>query len=217
MNDNENIVPEYWKNTSLEDIRYVDPDGIECVERWLPIKGYEGLYEISDCGRVKSLKRIGVSKIKRAVPISERILVQNRSTGGYVLVSLCDGVGGIVKVRIHNLVCRAFINNPQNKKEGNHMFGIKTDNRACTLEWLTRDENREHAISTGLIKNKGEDNKSCKLDNTKVLNIFASTERTSILAKRYNVSIATIKNIRNGRLWSHLTGKIKVTKNGKNN
>lgn len=107
-------------------------------EEWKPIKGYEGLYEVSSTGKVKSFQRGGT-----------KILHQNINQSGYHHVILSKGK---VKkdLRVHRLVASAFIPNPLNKPEVNHIDGDKHNNNADNLEWATRKENINHSIKTGL-------------------------------------------------------------------
>lgn len=114
------------------------------METWKPIAGYEGLYEISDHGNVKSLPKIigsGKSYISK-----EKILKPHYDTNGYVVFNLCKTEGRKIKKtrKAHRLVALAFIPNPLNKGQVNHINGIKTDNRVENLEWCTGSENNLH-------------------------------------------------------------------------
>ena len=108
-------------------------------EEWRDVAGYEGLYQVSNQGRVKSLER----KDCLGRTVKERILKSRTNRYGYMEVNLCaDGKRKMLKV--HRLVCQAFHDNPDNKPEVNHVNEDKTDNRACNLEWSTRRENNNH-------------------------------------------------------------------------
>ena len=109
-------------------------------EVWKDVVGYEGLYRISNQGTVCRLYKNG--KVNFMTP---RIL------NGYWRVKLCNG-NTQKEYFLHRLIAQAFIPNPDNKPEINHINGIKTDNRIENLEWVTRSENAIHATKTGLLK-----------------------------------------------------------------
>lgn len=111
-------------------------------EEWRDVVGYEGLYQVSDQGRVKSLERTFIDKIGRERYVKERILKLTVDGWGYLVVTLC--AGGKKNLMVHRLVCEAFNDNRDEKPEVNHINEIKTDNRACNLEWCTRRENLNH-------------------------------------------------------------------------
>ena len=104
-------------------------------EEWRDVAGYEGLYQVSSEGRVKSLERKGRK--------SERILKPGVRSKGYLFVVLCAG-GKSRMFSVHRLVCTAFHDNPENKLDVNHINENKTDNRIENLEWSTRKENLNH-------------------------------------------------------------------------
>jgi len=114
-------------------------------EIWKDIKGYEGLYQVSNLGRVKSLDRMVKVYGKRKMKIDEKILKPAIKRDGYCTVTLLNQ-GKRKYSRIHRLVAQQFIKNDYNKPEVNHKNGIKTDNRLENLEWMTTQENQNHSI-----------------------------------------------------------------------
>lgn len=112
-------------------------------EVWRDIEGYEGLYQVSSEGRVKSLERTFIDKIGRERYVKERILKPGVDRYGYLLVTLYAG-GKRKKLKVHRLVCQAFHDNPGNKPCVNHIDENKTNNAASNLEWCTYEENINH-------------------------------------------------------------------------
>lgn len=119
-------------------------------EIWKPIKGYEGIYEVSNLGRIKSLERKVYADFKfgKTRTYKERILKPG-IVNGYQQVKLRDNSNKIVYV--HRLVAETFINNPNNYKTINHIDGNKQNNCVDNLEWCTQKENVRHAWETGLV------------------------------------------------------------------
>lgn len=122
----------------------------EDTEKWRPIKGYEGLYEISNIGNVKSLAR-KVSNGHALVDYDERLLKPNVLAKGYLQVTLYNGKSRR-GFQVHRLVAEAFIPNNDNMPQVNHKNGNKQDNRTCNLEWTDNKGNQLHAWATGLQK-----------------------------------------------------------------
>lgn len=112
------------------------------IEEWRDIKGYEGLYQVSSEGRVKSLER-KVSHRDRERTIKERILKPGINRGGYLKINLYTD-GKPKTLIVHRLVASAFVPNPDDKPEVNHVDEDKSNNRACNLEWVTAKENANH-------------------------------------------------------------------------
>ena len=117
-------------------------------EKWKDIKGYEGLYQVSNLGRVKSLGRETLSKRGVLMKFKGRMLSLNsKDKDGYILVSLVRNKQKTTS-KVHRLVCEAFLPNPENRPQVNHKNGIKNDNRLDNLEWCTSSENQLHSIHT---------------------------------------------------------------------
>jgi phage-related protein len=116
---------------------------LEHPEIWKDVKGYEGLYQVSDLGRVRSLERKIVNRNGKHLLNKERILSQCPDTGGYLLVHFsANGFRGCKKV--HNLVAEVFLGEKEDGYEVNHKNGINTDNRYLNLEYATHQENMNH-------------------------------------------------------------------------
>ena len=106
---------------------------------------------------------------------------------------------------IHRLVALAFIPNPENKPQVNHIDCNKLNNSVENLEWVTNQENHNHKMENGLNVNKAlEEHSQAKLTNEQALYIKKSKEKNSVLAKRFEVSLSTIGNIKKGLSWKGL-------------
>lgn len=124
---------EHYKNFSLENITE-EIDGVLYTEEWRPIRGYEGEYEISSFGRVKSYNAIKGIRIMKSFP-SYR----------YRRIGIGPN-GSQIKYQVHRLVGISFIPNPDNLPQVNHKKGIRWDNRVWELEWSTCSQNHIHAF-----------------------------------------------------------------------
>lgn len=159
-------------------------------ETWKDIKGYENLYQVSNMGRVKSLKRLILSPTGNYYS-KEKIMTINPNDGiGYVKIRLFKNSKS-KPVRIHRLVAEAFIPNPENKKDINHKNGIKHDNRAENLEWATRSENETHSVK--VLGKKHFTKKTMCVETGEVFNSITEA------AKRYNTTCNCITRVLTGK------------------
>ena len=133
---------EIYKNLSLCDLE---------GEEWRDVVGFEGLYQVSNLGRIKSLQKYIPYKDGRLRNYPEKILKQNKVGRGYLYLSLYNN-DVIRQQYVHRLVAQAFIVNANNFDYINHIDGCKTNNCVSNLEWCNNSMNMKHAYMMGLIK-----------------------------------------------------------------
>lgn len=177
------------------------------MEQWRDVVGYEKFYQVSDLGRVRRIAR------GRGVKPG-RILKPRAHTGGYLTVSLSRN-SRPQNHFIHRLVATAFFGTPLKGCEVNHRDGIKTDNRAINLEWVSPEENRVHAMYVLDQNRKGENNAGSKLFEGQVRQIRRLYKQkksngepcyTQVeLARCFNVTKSTINLIVHYRRWKHIS------------
>ena len=166
-------------------------------EIWKSIKNYDGKYEVSNTGRIKSLARY-YSKVD--------IIMKPFILKGYEKVTLMLN-GKRSCFRVNRLVAEAFLDNLGFKSEVNHIDANKKNNNVSNLEWAKRKENLKHAHTYSLFK-KGEDKHNSKLNNLSVLKIreMASIGCSSYkISKLYNVSQAAVFYVIKRKTWKHIT------------
>lgn len=177
---------------------------------WKNIVGYEGAYQISNYGEIKSLERVLPSDglhVKCHRP--ERMLNPAKDRAGYLRVKFARAGVKSKTFSVHRLVAMYFISNPENKPEVNHKNGIKSDNRAVNLEWATRSENQSHAYATGL-KNPSKSTRGGKWNSRSkpVLQIMPSGEvqeweGVNHAAKTLKMSASCISAVCRGAFKQH--------------
>ena len=174
-------------------------------EKWKIIEGFPK-YLISNKGRIKILSTLE----------DKKVFVKD---DGYIATTLGNGKQNYRYV--HRLVADAFVNNKHEKPQVNHINGVKGDNRAENLEWVTPAENIRHAIETGLLKykkkekdiknskySKGEDANGSLLNPEKVIKIRVLHETGEYkqveLAEMFGVNHRTINDVIKRRQWKHI-------------
>lgn len=178
-------------------------------EIWKDIKGYEGFYQISNLGKVKSLKRtisFRRNGVNNTIKVKTIILSPGKYRGGYLQVSLNKRGKGTTN-KMHRLVGQAFIPNPENKPCINHLNGIKTNNYAQNLEWCTYEENNRHAIKHKLNQMQGEHHPLSKLTEIEVLEIRKLRKKgykIILLANKFNICKGNVSLITSRKAWKHI-------------
>lgn len=176
-------------------------------EQWLPVVGYEGLYEISNLGFVRALERKGVyagrwRPTEMTFPARPMRLSQTRA--GYKYVALKQPNGKSIKFLVHRLVMRAFVGEPpRDRPQVNHIDGTKANNVVSNLEYCSAQENLLH-LTKVLKKKIGGAGGYSKLTGDQARAVIADTRILKHVAADYGVSLQTIWMIRNGKTWGHL-------------
>ena len=174
-------------------------------EEWADVEGYEGLYAVSNLGRVLSLGKTPAMPKKKA-----RVLRMSVEKKGYVVARLTKN-GKEKDFKSHRLVAHAFLDLVSGKEYVNHKDGVKAHNTVYNLEWCTSQENQLHAYKTGLKKSTpvfGEQVASAKLTVNQVLTIrqlrVVEGHTLERLAALFQVSSGCILKIILRKTWLHI-------------
>lgn len=171
-------------------------------EEWKTIDGFNGKYQISNYGRVKSFGQ-------------RHCILKPKLNGSGYLTCVLYSQGKPKPCAVHRLVAKAFIPNPNNKREVNHVDGIKWNSCVSNLEWTTHSGNAKHAYDTGLhIAPKGKKAHNAKLTSDQVLYIRENPDGLSSkqLAENFGIVKEAICNIQRGKTYQSIGGKIRGKK-----
>ena len=189
------------------------------MEIWKDIPNYEGFYQVSNLGRIRSLNHSVLTGLKNSKEVVKRgKIIKPNLCRGYEKITLSKNNKRVSK-QVHRLVAEAFIPNPDNKPQINHINGIKIDNKIENLEWCTSKENVNHAIKTNLItrssleravKSMIEKNKKqvIQLDKEgKTIQEYSSLkeaeEKTSVKAKNISACLVGRTKTAGGYIWNY--------------
>jgi hypothetical protein len=179
------------------------------MEIWKDIQGYEGLYQVSSLGKVKSIDRY-VKHNSGSKMLIKSVVMHPSISCGYKRISLCKE-GKYKSFQVHRLLAIEFIPNPKNKPCINHKDGIKLNNDLSNLEWNTYAENNQHAYNKGLkigasIGKNGILNPTSKVvlqldnDTGEILNKFYGTHEA---ARELNLEFSLIAATCRGKNKTH--------------
>jgi len=176
-------------------------------EKWRPVTIFGRKLMASSFGRIKTTDTKILRKGAPNMVLAAKVKKQNINSTGRLIIQLTTNYKNNT-IQVSRLVALAFIPNPENKPDVNHIDGDHLNNIPTNLEWVTRRENYNHAMKNGLMA-RGERQSCNKLTNIQVLEIFKSNISSPVLSKKYKVSVSTIRHIRIGRNWGWLTNKDK--------
>jgi len=183
------------------------------TEEWKAVPGFEGLYEASSCGRVRSLDRHMTRKDGKPLFIPGRMLKALPNNNGYPRLSLVrDGISHWRTV--HSIIAATFLappprdTGPQATDYGvNHKDGDKTNNHAHNLEYVTNAANLKHARATGLLSVVGTKNGRAKITENEVREIrrlYAAGARQVDLADAFGIDQTQVSRVVRGESWPHV-------------
>jgi len=175
----------------------------QASEKWRPIAGWEGLYSVSNLGRVRSEARVTLLRDGRKKPVPERILRPGKTVKGYAQVHL-RRPGAHRMAMISHLVAEAFLGpRPKGFIVRHGPLGNGVDAVENLSYGTHKDNNGPDRLRDGTAF-LGEKNPLSKLTEEAVRQIRSSGETTRSLACRYRVSVAAIMLVRHRRTWTHV-------------
>ena len=184
------------------------------TEVWKDIPDFEGSYQVSNIGRVRSVDRVVTFKDGSMRKYKGKVLKPSIGSSGYEQVMLYDDNG--YNKSVHRLVLETFKPHvSMSNLEVNHMDGDKLNNHLTNLEWVTGRDNILHAHDTGLINIRGEGNPNTTLSNADVLEILQRLDKGELqkdIGLDYGVSKSCISRINRGLRWRSVKEEYERTK-----
>lgn len=180
------------------------------AETWRPVPGFEGLYEVSDLGRVRSMARMVRTKDGRSLPVGGRILRLHPNRKGYPNIALYRAGRGYQR-EVHRLVCRVFHGEPPAGHQAAHEDGVRSNCRADNLSWKTISANSNDRRRHGTMLS-GEAAPRAKLTAEQARDICREANAggsPTAIARRYAVNETAVRKIRDGRLWAEETEAVR--------
>jgi DNA-binding XRE family transcriptional regulator len=181
LQDYKNGARKIYQNLNINNLNY---------EIWKPIPKYEGLYSVSNLGRVK----------KHGKCLSGNKIMKQNFSHEYLVVGLTDYEHIRKTYRVHRLVALTFKYNDNTSLEVNHINGIKTDNRDINLEWIEHAENSKHMYTSGNVCKKLKFEDVREIQRLLCKGEFLQKD----IAKKFNVSRSTISEINTGKKWKNI-------------
>lgn len=175
------------------------------TENWRDVVGYEGIYEVSDRGRVRSLDRIVKANNGIVYKRKGKYMKITENRYGYPTVNLSKDGSNKIK-SVHRLVANSFVG--ESNLIVNHKDGIKNNNNLENLEFVTQKENMNHAVSIGLIKNFSLENEN------EIISDFLSGVGIREIKDKYNTSYQSIQKVlKNNNIQNEYYGRRKFKHN----
>ena len=172
------------------------------VEIWKDIENYEGLYQVSNLGNINSFKRYKNGKL----------LLPKSDKDGYKEIGIRDIRGKRIFKRVHRLVARSFLPNPNNYKFVNHKDNDPSNNNVNNLEWCTIEYNNKYRFTNGGACHKGINHPRSSITNDVVKEIYilghSGKYTEPELAKKFNTTRSVVNKIRLNVRWTHVTKNI---------
>ena len=178
---------------------------MDMEETWAQIKGFEGIYEVSTFGRIRSLDR--PQRVRgNGISLQKGQILKQWKQGGYMYCDLRKP-GIKQRARIHVVVLETFVCPRPSGMIACHNNGDQTDNRLCNLRWGTHEDNAKDKILHGTHQ-YGESCPRSKLTEAQAIAILESTKTYAEIAKDHGVCKSTVTHIKTGRNWPHLQARL---------